>query len=1573
MSTFCRITGKSRGLPKPNYFPLLPPISPADAKRFCRITGKSYGLPGHHYIPVVLFSKSKKTRGKCKITNNEASHKFTPEVENKENRRRHVYLADYRYIFPVIEGVSESQKLMNELLSIKNGIIHEDDSRYVYTVEERRCNLVFTSAMEAAVRDGDIRDIMLAKESDTVVFKLKKGNDVSLDFKTVVPKINKSSELYDGDGPSAEVMKEIEKEEKVTKKRKRKRPEGLDTMKKIFEEKEKEAEVIVEKEIEMAELKKAKVAAGSENNSKKVHLKQEDDDIISEEEERAMLNDWRKFDPRHSRAEVSLVMCSGDWRDLIKPLIEDWDWNSFENEADADSRIPIITTLPEPIPLQAQILDLGTASPGIVQSQNIGVPGQIGGFEPIPSVAPFTPLLAEPDPEVQKALATFKDPSILAKTSDVQNALNNSGDNVKSMIPKVSEIPELVTKLENGVIIELGEEKNNKLHGLVIDVEAAKRFITGQTIETPSGLVFVPGQTLQTPSGPTFVPGFTVKTPGSESPVLIPGQKVLAVTEESGGNAVPVFVAGQTLITREGEKFVPGQTIQTADGPRFMAGQTVITPDGPKFIPGQLVEHNATLSDESIVKEEVKENKYKFVPGQTIMASDGPKFVPGQTVATAQGEEIFIAGQSIQTKEGEWEFVPGQAVEKEGELKFVAGQTVMTPDGPKFIPGQIVKTTEGSQQFVPGITVADGSNSKFVPGKIVETPEGTKLIEGQLLKTSSGKTTFVPGKTEITESKNVNFSAAKTVDEIILEDIVKLPEEGLKPINPCPGVTPTQQNTVKFGHVVQTSHGVEFFPGHSTNGLPAGKIVPGKLERGIDGQVKFVPGTVIEIEPGTEKFVPGQVVMTEQGHQFVPGQVVETSDGAKFVPGQIVEAVTGQKFVPGQTMETSEGTKFVPGQIVDTKAGPTFIPGQVISTDDGSKFVPGEVVDTKEGPRFVPGRVVESEDNRVKFVPGQIVKTKDGTLRFVAPDLQDTPEGHFEFSVQGFEITPEELQILRPIQVTASFIPSNECEMSVDSKMLQQMSEAGISLGRQVSLDIPSFDVKIHEERRVLQTAKLNKIDILKDIISEQHTDETIMEKLSAVLKQNIDMSDKKEGKKITAREDTLQSAFKHLSQGNPDFLERVLQKVSEHVEDLETERGATEALQKAIVSVVQENSERRIQEMLKDETVIINKDGNYREDLDQGGLKGLLLQAVGLARALGMSEVVSGLLEVVSDPQSTQLLAHDQLTMEILRRLTVMRQLAEQNPSLCLALRKLQSDPDIAKTDPRLRELVRESAALMVVPEEDYLPLESSKDIPNTLLHSNNILAMEDFLFSRNTRSTGTLLILKQGIQAIIPRENARGVLTGQIAYTVLDETGIRHFEPLHVFSAMRLPKEAAYHWRIYSCPIAKDEKTTSECSSYEDLYSRMTTTTSTSRRRGTLDSIDGSTLNYTRLNGFDDTAQSLTSGYNTPTSKCGSRHDRRLDSTRSITPPSGYNTPTPRMNGSSPVSGETTPTYKSKSYVSNAPNYKKISKGLDLGSQVYDVFVATQDFRADEVDSISLKKGDIVEVLESRPETVK
>lgn len=44
----------------------------------------------------------------------------------------------------------------------------------------------------------------------------------------------------------------------------------------------------------------------------------------------------------------------------------------------------------------------------------------------------------------------------------------------------------------------------------------------------------------------------------------------------------------------------------------------------------------------------------------------------------------------------------------------------------------------------------------------------------------------------------------------------------------------------------------------------------------------------------------------------------------------------------------------------------------------------------------------------------------------------------------------------------------------------------------------------------------------------------------------------------------------------------------------------------------------------------------------------------------------------------------------------------------------------------------------------------------------------------------------------------------------------------------------------------------------------------------------------------------------------------------------------------------------------------------GVEI-DEVFDVLVATQNFPADDVDAISLKKGDLVEVLHTGPDPVK
>lgn len=211
--SYCRITGKARGLPKPNYFPLLPPISPADARRFCKITGKAYGLPTHCYIPVILTAFSNKS--KCKITNSIGHTPHHYEPENYEyGRRKHIVLGDYRYLLPKLDENNAQQKSLFEILNSKT--VQCDEHYYIYAIKEQKCNLVFPAKLEAAVRDGDVRDVMFAKTNDSVLLCMNKGKSVSLDLHDY--EIDSESgvierNLFEGEGPTYNVLMAREKEE----------------------------------------------------------------------------------------------------------------------------------------------------------------------------------------------------------------------------------------------------------------------------------------------------------------------------------------------------------------------------------------------------------------------------------------------------------------------------------------------------------------------------------------------------------------------------------------------------------------------------------------------------------------------------------------------------------------------------------------------------------------------------------------------------------------------------------------------------------------------------------------------------------------------------------------------------------------------------------------------------------------------------------------------------------------------------------------------------------------------------------------------------------------------------------------------------------------------------------------------------------------------------------------------------------------------------------------------------------------------------------------------------------------
>lgn len=908
--SFCRITGKAKCLPKPNYFPLLAPISPADARRFCRITGKSYGLPSHHFIPVILTTFS--NRSKCRITNSTeyGPHSYGPDINY--GKRKHVLLADYRYVFPVFDESNVQQRDLMELLNSK--VVQNEAHSFVYGVAERQVSLVFSARLEAAVRDGDVRDVMLAKNSDSVLLKMKMGHSVSLGLQDLKKETNgvggataatSTTALFEGEGPREEVLLEREMEDRAKNKARMKRKENLQHMAKIFEGKERDDDKQLLKDLAIKEAKRQKVQARLADRKRKIEYHDFHAEMAT------------------SRAETQLYLTGGDWHDLVKPVIESWDWDTYEKEASQTNFVPIVSTLPEPCAIKADIL-----SPSVAQIDAAAMQNTIG-FDAVPCVIPLSPCLEKPNVDLIDAIRNI-DGDKMAPLENLTEKLE-ANEKLMQSLPSQSEIIDVLRNFADGT-----PETINKIPGLSLDIGAARKlFVTGQMIATPSGDVFVAGQTVQTPSGPVYVPGFTVSTPNG--PAFIPG----ATVSNPKDPQTPLFVAGQIV----DNDFVAGQTMHTANGPKFVEGQTVITPDGLRFVAGM-----------------VEPNGQRFVAGQTMNTADGSIFVPGQTITTKDGDgaaEQFLPGQCAFDDKHGWTFTPGQIINEE----FVAGKSVITSEGSKFVPGQYVNET-----FVPGVTksISDGQ-LEFVPGLNVETKDGAKFVAGQMVQSPHGEI-FMPGKSMVNENGLIEFAVARTINDIAFSEPIS---NGI--VIDSMNMEATTPSLSVYGHMVQTKKGIEFYPDKiDVAHLPEGKIVAGKLIR-QDADTKFVPGIM---ENGG--FIPGQVVWTEKGEKFVAGQVIETAEGLKFVPGRVIETKSGSKFVCGQTIETADGPRFIPGQIVHTKAGPTFIPGQVIYTEEeGERFVPGQVVDTADGPRFVPAKVIEHGD-KVTFIPGEIVQTDEG-------------------------------------------------------------------------------------------------------------------------------------------------------------------------------------------------------------------------------------------------------------------------------------------------------------------------------------------------------------------------------------------------------------------------------------------------------------------------------------------------------------------------------------------------------------------------------------------------------------------
>ena len=170
--SFCLITGRARSLPKPNFFPIIPPISPADARRLCRITGKR--MDTHNYLPLLEVGKRPECV-KCSITHGKKGTTI-------DDKKLHSVRNDFKYVTPILRkdameagDLKAFEDLQKVLKRLKKALPEEErDKMYVYMMPSLLCGLIVPAEVEEAIRIGEMETVSLSKTCDKAVFKGKK-------------------------------------------------------------------------------------------------------------------------------------------------------------------------------------------------------------------------------------------------------------------------------------------------------------------------------------------------------------------------------------------------------------------------------------------------------------------------------------------------------------------------------------------------------------------------------------------------------------------------------------------------------------------------------------------------------------------------------------------------------------------------------------------------------------------------------------------------------------------------------------------------------------------------------------------------------------------------------------------------------------------------------------------------------------------------------------------------------------------------------------------------------------------------------------------------------------------------------------------------------------------------------------------------------------------------------------------------------------------------------------------------------------------------------------------------------
>lgn len=253
---------------------------------------------------------------------------------------------------------------------------------------------------------------------------------------------------------------------------------------------------------------------------------------------------------------------------------------------------------------------------------------------------------------------------------------------------------------------------------------------------------------------------------------------------------------------------------------------------------------------------------------------------------------------------------------------------------------------------------------------------------------------------------------------------------------------------------------------------------------------------------------------------------------------------------------------------------------------------------------------------------------------------------------------------------------------------------------------------------------------------------------------------------KILESDCIMNISFAKILKANSEVIVLLKEHVNRQLHNASTDEDAVNILQHCIVKTTKDWTEKKVE--------------NMKEETKHSNLTEFILEAISFAKALDLEETAENL-QTLKFPLKYNYLHEN--TSDMLKRMILIKQLAERDYSLKTAIVRIKKNPECAKSDPRIHQLIRESAILI----SNLSTIRNSRDIPLQLMKSQNLLAIENFLLKK-AKFDYPVLIARGNLQAVIPKDSARGVLAGRVPYVLIDESGVTNFKPMHMMSAMQV-----------------------------------------------------------------------------------------------------------------------------------------------------------------------------------------